>query len=63
MVGSTREHDPVDRMAVAQEVSRGRLPGERLLQWLGRSGTPLADYEFSELTISTENFAVEREAM
>jgi hypothetical protein len=35
-LGSTREHDPVDRIAVAQEVARGRLPGERLHELLGR---------------------------
>ena len=33
---SAREHDPVDRIAVAQEVSRGGLPGERLHELLGR---------------------------
>jgi hypothetical protein len=34
-LGSTREDDPVDRIAVAQEVSRGRLPGERLHELVG----------------------------
>ena len=33
---SAREHDPVDRIAVAQQVSRGGLPGERLHELLGR---------------------------
>ena len=31
-----REHDPVHRIAVAQEVSRRGLPGERLDELLGR---------------------------
>jgi hypothetical protein len=32
---SAGEHDPVDRVAVAQEISRGGLPGERLHELLG----------------------------
>ena len=35
-LGSAREHDPVHRIAVAQEVARGSLPGERLHELLGR---------------------------
>jgi hypothetical protein len=33
---SPRERDPVHRIAIAQEVSRGSLPGERLHELLGR---------------------------
>jgi hypothetical protein len=32
---SAGEHDPVDRVAVAQEILRGGLPGERLHELLG----------------------------
>jgi hypothetical protein len=35
-VNSAREHDPVDRIAVAQQVARSGLPGERLHELLGR---------------------------
>jgi hypothetical protein len=35
-LGSAREHDPVHGIAVAQEVARGNLPGERLHELLGR---------------------------
>jgi hypothetical protein len=35
-LGSAREHDPVHRIAVAQEVSRGSLPGAGLHELLGR---------------------------
>jgi hypothetical protein len=33
---SARERDPVDRIAIAQQVSRGGLPGEHLHELLGR---------------------------
>ena len=33
---AAREHDPVNRIAVAQQVSRGGLPGERHHELLGR---------------------------
>ena len=33
---AAREHGPVDRIAVAQEVARGGVPGERLHELLGR---------------------------
>jgi hypothetical protein len=46
---AAREHDPVDRIAVAQEVARGRLQGaglhELLRRPLGRGGVGHVDVE------------------
>jgi hypothetical protein len=42
---SLRERDPVHRIAIAQEVSRGSLPGERLSRPLGGGGVGDVDVD------------------